>query len=287
MVNAGLILEGGGMRGVYTAGVLDAFLEEKIEFSSVYGVSAGSCHGCNYLSKQKERGAHINIDYIDDPRYCSMRSLITTGDFFGVDMCYSRIPDVYVPYDYDEYARYEGEFYVVLTNLETGKAEYHRVKDMKKDIWMIRASSSLPLLSRTIVVNGRPYLDGGVADSIPVRESVRRGNRKNVVILTRDRSYRKEPNPMMPLVRLRYRNYPNFIETMATRHISYNETLDYIDREEEEGRLFVIRPGKPVEVDRLEKNKDKLRALYRQGLEEGRAVIEDMNAYLSGQRESE
>ena len=280
MYKAGLILEGGGMRGVYTAGVLDAFLENKIEFSSVYGVSAGSCHGCNYLSKQKERGAQVNIDYVDDPRYCSMRSLITTGDFFGVDMCYSQIPEVYVPYDYDEFDRYEGDFYVVLTNLETGKAEYHKVKDMKKDIWMIRASSSLPLLSRTIVVNGRPYLDGGVSDSIPVRESVRRGNRKNVVILTRDGSYRKDPNSMMPLMRLRYKRYPNFIETMENRHIVYNETLDYIDKEEKAGNLFVIRPRKVVEVDRLEKNKDKLRALYRQGVEDGRAVMEDMKAYL-------
>jgi len=280
MYKAGLILEGGGMRGVYTAGVLDAFLENKIEFSSVYGVSAGSCHGCNYLSKQKERGAQVNIDYVNDPRYCSMRSLITTGDFFGVDMCYSQIPDVYVPYDYDEFDRYEGDFYVVLTNLETGKAEYHKVKDMKKDIWMIRASSSLPLLSRTIVVNGRPYLDGGVSDSIPVKESIRRGNKKNVVILTRDGSYRKEANSMMSLMRLRYRKYPKFIETMENRHIIYNETLDYIDQEEKAGNLFVIRPQKVVEVDRLEKNKDKLRALYRQGLEDGRKVMEDMKAYL-------
>ncbi len=280
MYKAGLILEGGGMRGVYTAGVLDAFLENKVEFSSVYGVSAGSCHGCNYLSKQKERGAQVNIDYVDDPRYCSMRSLITTGDFFGVDMCYSKIPDVYVPYDYDEYSRYEGDFYVVLTNLETGKPEYHKVKDMKKDIWMIRASSSLPLLSRTIVVNGRPYLDGGVSDSIPVKESIRRGNRKNVVILTRDGAYRKEPNSLLPVMRLRYKKYPKFIETMKNRHIAYNETLDYIDREEKAGNLFVIRPQKTVEVGRLEKDKDKLRTLYRQGLEDGRAVVEEMRAYL-------
>lgn len=280
MYQAGLILEGGGMRGMYTAGVLDAFLEADIEFSSVYGVSAGSVHACNYLSKQKERGLKVTLDYIDDPRYCSMRSLITTGDFFGVDMCYAQIPDVYVPYDYEKYAAYEGKFYAVLTNLETGKPEYHQVKDMKKQIWMVRASSSLPLLSRTIVAGGRPYLDGGVSDSIPIKESIRRGNKKNVVILTRDRSYRKEPSSMTRAVRLRYRKYPRFAETMEKRHILYNETLDFLESEESAGRVFVIRPRYPVEVDRLEKDKDKLRELYDQGLQEGREVIGAMKEYL-------
>ena len=280
MYQAGLILEGGGMRGTYTAGVLDAFLDKEIEFSSVYGVSAGSCHGCNYLSKQKERGKKVFIDYIDDPRYCSFKSLITTGDFFGVDMCYSQIPDVYVPYDYEEFAKYQGDFYVVMTNLETGKPEYHKVKDMRKQIWMIRASSSLPLLSRTIIAHGRPYLDGGVSDSIPIRESVRRGNKKNVIILTRDKSYRKEENSILPLMRLRYKKYPNFIRTMENRHTDYNETLDYIEREEAAGNLFVIRPKEPVEVDRLEKNKEKLLQLYNQGYQDGLDAIESMKAYL-------
>ncbi|MBR5046931.1 MAG: patatin family protein, partial [Eubacterium sp.] len=278
MYQAGLILEGGGMRGTYTAGVLDAFLENEIEFSSVYGVSAGSCHGCNYLSGQKERSLKVFLDYIDDPRYCSLKSLITTGDFFGVDMCYSQIPDVYIPYDYEKYAGYQGDFYVVMTNLETGKAEYHKIKDMKKQIWMVRASSSLPLISRTIIAHGRPYLDGGVSDSIPVKESIRRGNKKNVVILTRDVSYRKGRNSTMPLVKLRYKKYPKFIETMENRHIVYNETLAFIEKEEAAGNLFVIRPQAPVEVARLEKDKGKLLELYQQGLEDGRAAIDDMKA---------
>ena len=280
MYQAGLILEGGGMRGTYTAGVLDAFLDKEIEFSSVYGVSAGSCHGCNYLSKQKERGKKVFIDYIDDPRYCSFRSLITTGDFFGVDMCYSQIPDVYVPYDYEEFSKYQGDFYAVMTNLETGKAEYHKVKDMRKQIWMIRASSSLPMLSRTIIAHGRPYLDGGVSDSIPIRESVRRGNKKNVIILTRDISYRKGKNSTIPLLRLRYKKYPNFIRTMENRHIDYNETLEYIEREEAAGNLFVIRPKEPVEVDRLEKDKGKLLKLYEQGYQDGLDAIDSMKVYL-------
>ena len=280
MYQAGLILEGGGMRGVYTTGVLDAFLEAEIEFSSVYGVSAGSCHACSYLSKQKGRGYQVTADYINDPRYCSVRSLLKTGDMFGVDMCYSQIPDVYVPYDYDAYQEYQGRFYAVLTNLETGEAEYHRVKDMAKQIWAVRASSSLPLLSRTIIAKGRPYLDGGIADSIPIRRSMQAGNKKNVVILTRDSSYRKEPNSILPLIRIRYGKYPKLIKLMEDRHIRYNETLDFINQEEEAGRLFVIRPQYPVEVGRLEKNVDKLKVLYDQGLEEGRAAIEAMKAYL-------
>ena len=280
MYEAGLILEGGGMRGLYTTGVLDAFLEHDIEFSTVYGVSAGSCHACSYLSKQYGRGYRVAAEYVDDPRYCSVRSLLKTGDMFGVDMCYSQIPDVYVPYDYDAFLNYQGKFYAVLTNLETGKAEYHRVKDMEKQIWAIRASSSLPLLSRTIVVKGRPYLDGGCADSIPVKRSIAAGNQKNVVILTRDASYRKEASSIMPLIRLRYHKYPNFMKTMANRHIMYNETLEFIEKEEAAGHLFVIRPKEIVEVDRLEKDKDKLKLLYKQGLEDGRAAIEAMKAYL-------
>ncbi len=195
-------------------------------------------------------------------------------------MCYSQIPDVYVPYDYEEFAKYRGDFYAVMTNLETGKAEYHKVKDMKKHIWMIRASSSLPLLSRTIIAHGRPYLDGGASDSIPIRESVRRGNKKNVIIMTRDASYRKGENSVMPLMRLRYKKYPNFIRTMENRHIDYNETLEYIDREEAAGNLFVIRPQEPVEVDRLEKNKEKLLQLYNQGYQDGMDAMDSMVAYL-------
>ncbi len=280
MYNAGLILEGGGMRGVYTAGVLDAFLENDIEFSRVYGVSAGSCQACSYLSKQKGRGLHTLIDYVDDPNYCSPKNLVKTGDFFDVDMCYSQIPDVLNPYDYESYDQYKGKFFAVVTNLESGQAEYIRVKDMEKQIWAVRASSSLPLLSRTLIVKGRPYLDGGVADSIPIKRSILAGNKKNIVILTRGAEYRKEANPLMPLVKLRYKKYPKFVEAMGNRHIKYNETLDFIEKEEAEGKIFVIRPQQQVEVDRLEKDKDKLLKLYEQGLEDGRNAIASMKEYL-------
>lgn len=280
MYQAGLILEGGGLRGVYTAGVLDAFIEAEVEFSSVYGVSAGSCQGCSYLAKQKGRGLRTNIDYVGDPEYFGMRSLLKTGDFFGVDMCYDKIPNVLDPFDYDAFEEYEGKFYAVVTNLETGQAEYLRVSNPRKHMWMIRASSSLPLLSRTVIVKGKPYLDGGIGDSIPVKQSVADGNSKNVVILTREEGYRKEANPMLPLIRMRYRKYPAFIETAKNRHISYNDTLDYLEAEAEKGNVFLIRPKEKVEVDRLEKDKDKLMRLYEIGYEDGKNAIQGLAAFM-------
>ena len=280
MYNAGLILEGGGMRGVYTAGVLDAFLEENIEFSSIYGVSAGSCHACSYMSKQKGRAYRVNVDYLDDPNYCGVKSYLKTGNVFGADMLYSQIPNVLDPFDYEEFEKYPGKFFAVLTNLETGEPEYIRVKDLKKQMWAVRASSSLPLVSKTLVVKGRHYLDGGIADSIPIRRSIEAGNEKNVVILTREDSYRKTPNELMPLMKLRYSHSKAFLEKAENRHIRYNETLDFLKKEEEEGRTFVIRPSEKVNVGRVEKNKDKLEHLYNIGLEDGRKSMEAMKKYL-------
>lgn len=280
MYQAGLILEGGGMRGVYTAGVLDAFLEENIEFSSVYGVSAGSCQGGSYLAKQPGRAYRAAVDYIDDPQYCSMSSFLKTGNLFGVDMLYSQIPDVYEPIDYETFKNYKGKFYAVVTDVDTGQPRYLRVLDLRSQMWMIRASSSLPLISRTLVVKGHSYLDGGVADSIPIRRSIQDGNSKNVVILTRDASYRKEANSMMKLMKLRYPRSKAFLEKMADRHIRYNETLDFLAKEESAGRVFIIRPRTKIEVGRLEKDKEKLLTLYHTGLEDARSLMGKMKEYL-------
>lgn len=268
------------MRGVYTAGVLDAFLEADIEFSSVYGVSAGSCHACSYLSKQYKRAYRVNVDYLKDPRYCSVKSLLKTGDLFGADMLYSQIPDVLDPFDHETFRKYPGKFYAVLTNVNTGKAEYIHIKDLASQIWAVRASSSLPLISRTIVVKGRPYLDGGIADSIPIRRSIKDGNKKNVVILTREEGYRKGPNSMMPLIRLRYPRSKAFTGKMADRYIRYNETLEFLEREEAAGHIFLIRPQKKVEVGRIEKDRTKLEVLYQAGLMDGRNAMEIMKRYL-------
>ncbi|MCD8019871.1 MAG: patatin family protein [Clostridiales bacterium] len=280
MYQAGLILEGGGMRGVYTAGVLDAFLEEDIEFSSVYGVSAGSCHACSYLSKQKGRAYRVNVNYLDDPRYCSIRSYLKTGDMFGADMLYSKIPDVLDPYDHKTFEKYKGTFYAVLTDVDSGKAVYVPIKDLKRQIWAIRASSSLPLISRTVNVQGSIFQDGGVADSIPILKSIKDGNQKNVVILTREKGYKKGINALMPLMRLRYPSKKEFLHKSENRYIAHNKTVDFLEKEEKAGNVFLFRPEEKVEVGRLEKDRDKLDALYHIGLEDGRRSMDALKGYL-------
>ena len=191
MIEAGLVVEGGGMRGVYTAGVLDYFMEKNLYFDDCYGVSAGACHISSYVSKQIGRSIKVTLDYINDKRYCSVNSLIKTGDMFGVEMLYDLIPNKLELYDYDTFNKFKGNFYSVVTNCKTGKAEYMKIKDMKKDIIAVRASSSLPLLSRIVEINGKEYLDGGITDSIPIKKSIKDGHKKNVVILTRDKTDRK------------------------------------------------------------------------------------------------
>lgn len=270
MTDAALILEGGGMRGVYTAGVLDFFLDKKIEFPVCYAVSAGACHGSSFLAKQRKRAFDVNVDYLKDRRYAGLYSLIKTGDFFGVDMVYNLIPNELNLFDYEEYEKYTGKFFVAVTNCKTGKAEYLQIKDMRKDILAVRASSSLPIISRIVEIDGNEYLDGGVVDSIPIKKSIEDGNIKNVVILTRDKTYRKPPSGMMKLIKAKYKKYPMLVRSIGIRHVRYNNTLALIAQEEKAGRAYVIQPEKPVGIGRLEKNKEKLTALYNQGYSDGR-----------------
>ena len=169
MYQAGLVLEGGGMKGAYTAGVLDLFLDKGLEFSSVYGVSAGACHMCSYLSKQRGRAIDVSVDYLDTRRYCSLESLLTTGDLFNAQICYSLIPEYLAPYDYEAFGRYQGKAYSVATDIVTGRPEYFRIRDMKADIAKIRASASLPLVCRNVRIGDGLYLDGGISDPIPLR----------------------------------------------------------------------------------------------------------------------
>lgn len=211
----GLVLEGGGMRGAFTAGVLDYFLDKNLSFHTCIGVSAGACHACSFLSKQRRRGFETNTDYLEDETYCSFKNLMKTGDLFGVDMCYRKIPEELNPYDYQAFSENPTEFYVVVTNCKTGEAEYKKITDMHRGIHYVRASSSLPLLSRTVWIKNTPYLDGGIADSIPVKQSEKLGNHKQVVVLTRQRGYRKEPNKAMPAAYLRYqREFPKLVARM-------------------------------------------------------------------------
>ena len=280
MYQAGLVLEGGGMKGIYTAGVLDFFLDKGIEFSSCYGVSAGACHLCSFLSKQRGRAYDISVDYLDDPNYCSVSSLLRTGDLFGVKMCYDDIPNRLNPYDYKAFDSYRGRAFAVVTNIVTGQPEYLRLRDMHKDIAAVRASASLPLVSRKVEIGGKLYLDGGLSDSVPILRSILDGNRKNVVVLTKEVGYRREPSKHLELIRIRYAKYPKIYELMKNRHIAYNQMLDYLDAQEKNGQAFVIRPQKKSGVGRVEKDKEKLRLLYEEGYQEASESYERLMAYL-------
>ena len=280
MYQAGLVLEGGGMKGIYTAGVLDFFLDKGIEFSSVYGVSAGACHMCSYLSKQRGRARDVNVDYLDCRRYCGVESLLTTGDVFNVATCYELIPDYLHPYDHETFEQYEGKAYSVVTNIQTGRPEYLRLRDMRKDIIKVRASASLPLVSRNVRIGNKYYLDGGISDAIPLRKSIVDGNHKNVVIMTKEIGFVRKPSSYLELVKLRYLKYPKVYELMRDRHINYNETLEYIERQKENGQAFVIRPKKVSDVGRIEKDKQKMLALYEEGYRDAAECYEELLAYL-------
>ena len=280
MIKAGLVVEGGGMRGVYSSGVLDFFIEKDLFFENNYGVSAGACHLCSYLAKQYKRAFRVNVDYLNDKRYCSVHSLLKTGNLFGAEMLYDIIPNELDLFDYDTYNKNESNFYVVITDINTGKPEYVKIGDLKKDIIYVRASSSLPLLAQNVKINDKEYLDGGISDSIPIKKSIADGNKKNVVILTRDSTYRKGKNSLMPIIKLKYKKYPNFVKSMADRYIVYNEILDFIKELEDNGDVFVIRPKKPVNIGRTEKNREKLEALYNDGYNDAKDCYEGLLKYL-------
>jgi len=244
MYQAGLVLEGGGMKGIYTAGVLDFFLDKGIEFSAVYGVSAGACHMCSFLSKQRGRARDISLDYLDSKKYCSVESFLTTGDLFNVKTAYKLIPDYLNPYDHATFEKYAGRAYAVVTNIVTGRPEYLRLRDMREDIIAVRASASLPMVSRNVKIGDRLYLDGGISDAIPIRKSILDGNRKNVVILTKEEGYVRKPSSHLEIMKLRYLKYPKVYELMKERHTAYNDTMAFLEQQQENGQAFVIRPNR-------------------------------------------
>lgn len=289
MYQAGLVLEGGGMKGIYTAGVLDFFLEKGIEFSHIYGVSAGACHMCSFISKQKGRAYDIGIDLADHKRYCSVSSLLTTGDLFNVKTSYSLVPDYLYPYDHETFHKYQGRAYAVVTNIATGRAEYLRLRDMKKDIDMVRASASLPLVSRNVQIGMKQYLDGGISDAIPLRKSIMDGNLKNIVIMTKEEGFVRKPTSQstLALIKARYFKYPRIYDLMEKRHEVYNETLDYIERQKMNGQAFVIRPKKKSNVGRIEKDREKLIALYWEGYHDAEEQFEAMMNYLESDMSEE
>jgi len=276
----GLILEGGAMRGLFTAGVIDVFMENNIEFDAMIGVSAGAAFGCNFKSGQIGRARRYNMKYCNDKRYCSFYSLITTGDLYGADFCYRKIPEELDIFDNEAFEKNPMDFYVVCTDVKTGKAVYKKVESARESLEWIRASASLPLVSRKVAIEGKEYLDGGIADSIPVKYFEKLGFEKNIVVLTRPKGYKKGKSGIMPLIKVTMRKNPEMIKAIENRHIIYNETTAYIEEKEKNGELLVIRPSKPLPVKRTEKNPENLDEAYKMGREEALRRLEEIKKYL-------
>lgn len=265
-MKTGLILEGGAMRGLFTAGVMDVLMEHSVEFDGAIGVSAGAAFGCNYKSRQIGRVLRYNTRFCSDKRYGGLRVLLKTGNIYSTDFCYGEVPVKYDPFDFETYGNNPMEFYVVATDIETGEAVYHRYEGTEPSGFdWIRASASMPLVSQIVEIDGRKMLDGGVADSIPVQYFEQLGYEKNVVVLTRPAGYQKEKNQILPLIRKKYKAYPKLVEAMENRHERYNETLRYIKEQEREGKFFVIRPHESIPVHRVEKDPERLKAAYEMG----------------------
>lgn len=282
IMKKGLILEGGAMRGLFTAGVTDVLMEEGITFDGAVGVSAGAAFGCNYKSRQIGRVLRYNTRFCNDKRYCGLGSWIKTGNIYNTDFCYNDVPLKYDKFDFEEYEKNPMEFYVVCTDVETGEPVYHRYDgyfDHKFD-W-IRASASLPLAAEIVDIDGRKLLDGGMSDSIPVRFFEEIGYDRNVAVLTQPSTYRKEKNKLIPIIKRKYKAYPKLVEAVENRHTMYNRELEYIKLKESEGELFVIRPRNKLDIKRIEKNPDKLKTAYCEGREAALECLTSLKSFLS------
>lgn len=279
----GLVLEGGGMRGLYTAGILDYFLDMKLHLPYVIGVSAGACHAASYISSQWGRNKQVNIGYIQDPRYISYRNLIKTKSLFGMDFVFNEIPNHLEPFDYETFYQSNQSYFIGTTDCVTGKAIYFDAKKSNPDLILkvLMASSSLPFLSPTVEIEGKILLDGGIVDPIPVRKSIEDGNEKQVIILTRNKDYRKKPFKAKWLANRFYAKYPEFTKAMLKRHAVYNETLDLIENLESSGKAFVIRPSMPLHVGRLERNPEKLTDLYKLGYRDAEQSFGQLQKFLN------
>ena len=263
-----LILEGGGLRGVFTCGVLDNFMERGIKFPFTIGVSAGSCNGLSYMSGQMKRAKYSNIDLLQKYDYVGVRYFFTQRNIMDFKLLFEKFPTEIIPYDYDAYERSEGRYVMVTTNCITGEANYFEEKKSQERIMdIVRSSSSLPFVCPIAQVDGIPMLDGGIADSIPVEYARKEGFTNNFIVLTRNKGYRKNPSGRSLAAKLFYSKYPLLQKAIENRNDNYNRTLDLIEEMEEKGLVTVLRPERPLEVDRMEKDPVKLNALYKEGYE--------------------
>ena len=281
-MKTGIIMEGGAMRGMFTAGVIDVLMENNITFDGAIGVSAGAAFGSNLKSGQIGRAIRYNLKYCNDKRYCSLRSLILTGNYYGADFCYHELPDKLDVFDTEAFDNNPMEFYAVCTDVFTGKPVYKKCEKANYELYeWIRASASLPLAARIVEVGGMKLLDGGISDSVPIKFFESIGYDRNVVVLTQPKCYVKKSTSLMSFMRLILRKYPNMVKALENRHNMYNETIKYICEKEEKGEVFVIRPEDFLPIKRTEHTPDKLQAVYDIGREVTLKRLEELKKFLA------
>lgn len=278
----GLVLEGGAMRGMFTAGVMDVMMEKGIKFDGAIGVSAGAAFGVNYKSGQIGRVIRYNTRFCNDKRYCGLWSLLKSGDIYNTEFCYRVVPTQYDPFDFDSYGKNPMDFYVVSTDVETGTPVYHMYEGWHDHGFdWIRASASMPLVSHMVEIDGQKMLDGGISDPIPLRYFESIGYERNVLILTQPKDYRKKKSSAMMIIKLMYRKYPHLIQAMAKRHEVYNATMDYIEQQEAAGKILVLRPESSLPVSRVEKDPAKLRLAYEIGRKAAATKLNEIQQFLN------
>jgi len=284
MENIGLVLEGGGLRGAYTSGILDYFLFKRLYFKYTIGVSAGAIYSASYASRQKRRNIDIILKYLNDERYMGYKHLIKNGSYINTDFAYKKITYDISPFDFETFASCDLEFKVGAFNCLKGKTEFFSKKDFRKTDDLLEAliaSGSLPFLSKEAIINEKIYLDGGIASPIPIVQSILDGNSKNVIILTEDKTYKKDPLKLQLLINLYYKKYPKVAQALNRRHLVYNRTLREIEELEKKDDVFVFRPSEVVVVDRLEKDLNKIDTLYKLGLKDAEENYERLISWLN------
>lgn len=276
----GLVLEGGAMRGMFTAGVLDVLLDEQIAVDGAVTVSAGALFGINYPAKQRGRVLRYNLKYLHDKRYMGWHSLFTTGNVVNKAFAFYELPFTLDPFDQATFAASQIDFWVTLTNIETGEPEYVKITDAFTQMEALRATSAMPMVSRVVEIEGKKYLDGGISDSIPLDKAITLGYDKIIVILTRPLDYRKKPSNNW-LFKLFYRHYPKLIERWENRYAEYNQAVEKVIEMEKAGKIFVIRPSESLDISRLEKDLTKVQAMYDLGVKDGQAALSELKNYLA------
>ena len=279
----GLVLEGGAMRGLFTAGIIDVMMEHDVWPDTLVGVSAGAAFGCNMKSRQIGRAIRYNMRFAKDGRYSGWHSLFTTGNYFNAEFAYHTMPTILDRFDDETFNNNPMDFYVVCTDVETGEAVYKKLEKSESATYdWIRASASMPLLSKVVELEGRKLLDGGVADSIPLAFSERMGCNRNVVILTQPAGYQKSHNPLMPLMRIALRCYPKMIEAMDNRHLMYNKELEYVREAERQGRCLVIRPDEKIPIGHVSHDPDEMHRVYDIGRSVGQRMLSPIQQFYAG-----